>query len=202
MTDDAVKPTLLVIADISGYTEFMVASSIEIKHSQHIITQLIQTIIEQVEIPLKVSKLEGDAIFLYAVKDQDDETWQHVRNAISTRLLRFFNVFHDKLAELRKRNDCCCGACANLGELRLKLVVHSGEALFYRIAEFNELSGEDVILVHRLLKNSVPKDEYILITDSAWCDLHFPANRPVDESSEYYEHLGNIHTRIYYPLPD
>ena len=30
-----------MIADIGGYTEFMVSTKIEIEHSQHIITQLI-----------------------------------------------------------------------------------------------------------------------------------------------------------------
>jgi hypothetical protein len=50
---------LLFIADISGYTKLMVSSDFEIKHSQHIISELIQAIIQEVEMPLEVSKLEG-----------------------------------------------------------------------------------------------------------------------------------------------
>jgi hypothetical protein len=55
MNDQATHRVLLLIADISGYTKFMVSSGMEIKHSQHIVSELIQTIIKQVEIPLEVS---------------------------------------------------------------------------------------------------------------------------------------------------
>ena len=67
-----------MIADISGYTEFMVSTDLEIEHSQKIISQLISTIIEQIDIPLEISKLEGDAVFIYAVKDTEEHTWQYI----------------------------------------------------------------------------------------------------------------------------
>ena len=65
------KKVVLIIADISGYTRFMVTNKTSLIHSQVIITELIKTIIKQVEIPLKVSKLEGDAVFTYAVKEDE-----------------------------------------------------------------------------------------------------------------------------------
>jgi hypothetical protein len=71
MNNQSTHQVLLIIADISGYTRLMVSSDIEIEHSQHIISELIQTIIKEVEVPLEVSKLEGDAIFLYAKKDSE-----------------------------------------------------------------------------------------------------------------------------------
>ena len=77
--------------------------------------------------------------------------------------------------------------------------MHSGEALFYRIQQFDELSGEDVILVHRLLKNSVAHDEYILMTRPAYSYIEFPSQIEVEEGSESYEHLGEIKTLIYHP---
>jgi hypothetical protein len=51
--------SLLLIADISGYTKFMLSNRQSIKHSQTIITELTKTIIQQVKIPFLVSKLEG-----------------------------------------------------------------------------------------------------------------------------------------------
>ena len=57
MSEDSIKKVLLMIADISGYTEFMLSTDIEITHSQKIITQLINTIIEQINITLEISKL-------------------------------------------------------------------------------------------------------------------------------------------------
>ena len=83
--------------------------------------------------------------------------------------------------------------------LKLKVVVHSGEALFYQIHKFNELSGTDVILVHRLLKNSEATDEYLMLTEQAYTDVEFPCSLPVMEGSESYEHLGHIKTFIYNP---
>jgi hypothetical protein len=69
MNRESTHKVLLIIADISGYTKLMVSSDIEIIHSQHIISELIQALIKEVEIPLEISKLEGDALFLYARKD-------------------------------------------------------------------------------------------------------------------------------------
>jgi len=199
MANDSTKKVVLVIADISGYTRFMVSSALEIEHSQHIITELIHSIIAQVEIPLEVSKLEGDAVFLYAIKDSDDYSWDEVAHRIGERLIQFFEAFHDRLDDLGSCGACNCGACSNTDVLSLKVVVHSGNALFYRIHRFDELSGSDVILVHRLLKNSAESGEYILMTEDAYTDVAFPRHLQVEKGREKYEHLGEINTLVYYP---
>ena len=199
MANESTKKVLLMIADISGYTEFMVSSDLEIEHSQHIITELIQSIITQVEIPLEVSKLEGDAIFLYAIKESDDYSWDEVAHEVGQKLIQFFKAFHDKLDSLGSCDACQCGACSNTDVLNLKIVVHSGDALFYKIRQFDELSGSDVILVHRLLKNSTDHDEYILMTENAYTDVAFPQHLRVEKGREEYEHLGEVNTLVYYP---
>ena len=204
MVDDSTRPVVLMIADISGYTRFMVASDTEIAHSQYIISQLIHSIIEHVEIPMEVSKLEGDAIFLFAPKDNPDVPGNGASLDIGSKLILFFEAFHDRLSELNTGGSavcgkCTCGACSNIDGLKLKLVVHSGRAHFYRIREFNELSGSDVILVHRQLKNSLPYQEYILMTESAWLDIDFPRGIEIEEGCEHYEHLGDIRTRVLHP---
>ena len=199
MANESTKKVLLMIADISGYTEFMVSSELEIEHSQHIISELIQSIITQVEIPLEVSKLEGDAVFLYAIKDSDDYSWDEVAHRIGEKLIQFFEAFHDKLDSLGSCGACKCGACSNTDVLNLKVVVHSGDALFYKIHQFDELSGSDVILVHRLLKNSADNNEYILMTEDAYTDVAFPQHLKVEKGREEYEHLGEINTLVYYP---
>ena len=199
MSDESVKKVILMIADISGYTEFIVTSNVEIKHSQQIITQLINTIIEQIKIPLEISKLEGDAVFLFAVKKNEKHLWEHVRKTVGEKLILFFEVFHNKIAELRQQDYCSCGACSNIDVLKLKIVVHSGEALFYQIQQLNELSGKDVILTHRLLKNSGTYKEYILMTEPAYLDIEFPEKIEVKQGSENYEHFGEINTLLYIP---
>ena len=199
MSDESVKKVLLMIADISGYTEFMVSTDLEIEHSQKIISQLISTIIEQIDIPLKISKLEGDAVFIYSVKESEKHTWENIRKVIGEKLILFFDVFRNKLSEIEQHHDCHCGACANTDVLNLKIIVHSGEALFSYIKEFYELNGKDVILVHRLTKNSVEHDEYILMTEPAYSDIEFPGQIEAQEGFESYEHFGDIKTLVYYP---
>lgn len=199
MNRESTHKVLLIIADISGYTKLMVSSDIEIKHSQHIISELIQTLIKEVEIPLEISKLEGDALFLYARKDSGLFHLDEIRRITGDKLIQFFEVFHDKLQELTSHTSCTCGACSNILALRLKVFAHSGDALFYKIHQFNELSGTDVILVHRLLKNSEVTNEYLMLTEQAHMDIEFPCKLPVIEGSESYEHLGVIKTFIYNP---
>ncbi|MBN1936355.1 MAG: DUF2652 domain-containing protein [Anaerolineae bacterium] len=195
----AEKSVVLIIADISGYTRFMVEHKAELIHAQVTISELIQTIIRQVEIPLEVSKLEGDAVFMYAVKDEDEAVWAEVRRRIGQKLLAFFEVFAAKIAEMMQTNVCECNFCTNLNKLRLKLIVHSGQVLFYTIGRFEELSGVDVILVHRLLKNSVQKDQYILMTEAGYRDIEFPTQIEVMPGQERYDAIGEVRTLVYVP---
>lgn len=193
------KSVVLIIADISGYTRFMVENKAELLHAQLAISELIEAIIRQVEIPLEVAKLEGDAVFMYAVKEGDEVAWAAVRRKIGQKLLAFFEAFTAKIVELMQANVCTCGFCTNLNKLRLKLIVHSGKALFYTIGRFQELSGVDVILVHRLLKNSVPGDQYILMTEAGYYDIEFPMEVTVTPGRESYDEIGTVNTLIYEP---
>ena len=108
MDNQSTHDVLLIIADISGYTRLMVSSDIEIRHSQHIISELIQAIIKEVEIPLEVSKLEGDDIYLNVIKDSDTFTLDDVRKITGGKLIQFFEVFNEKLQELSSSTSCKC----------------------------------------------------------------------------------------------
>jgi class 3 adenylate cyclase len=193
-TPAAPEPALLIIADISGYTRYMTANAKTLAHSQTLITELVESIIHQVEAPLEVAKLEGDAIFLFCRKPQDDVRWQEIRADISRKLLEFFQRFREKLAQLGRSNTCTCHACTHLEKLRLKIIVHSGTVLFHRVLQFNELAGTDVIIVHRLLKNSVQAAHYLLITEAARRELVFPETISFKSSFEKYEDIGIIRT--------
>ena len=195
--DSAPEPALLIIADISGYTRYMTANAKTLAHSQTLITELVVSIIHQVEAPLEVAKLEGDAIFLFCRKPQAAERWEEIRVDISRKLLEFFQCFREKLAQLGRSNTCTCHACTHLEKLRLKIIVHSGTVLFHRVLQFNELAGTDVIIVHRLLKNSVSAAQYLLVTEAARRELAFPETVTFNFSSETYEDLGRIPTAVH-----
>ncbi|MBN1882682.1 MAG: DUF2652 domain-containing protein [Deltaproteobacteria bacterium] len=199
MEDHIERDVVLMIADISGYTKFLVTNRMELDHAQIIIIELIQTIINEVKIPLKISKLEGDAVFFFAVKDGDSSQWEGTRRHIGRKLLFFFEKFSDKLYELKESNTCECSVCSNVDVLNLKVIVHSGRALFYRLDRFTELSGIDVIIAHRLLKNTLKSDSYILMTEQAHRDIPIPQDLAVKKHREEYETIGNINSVIFYP---
>src|SRR5712692_8895435 len=142
------KNVLLLIADISGYTRFMTTREKALAHSQMIISELMNAVLEQVELPLTVAKLEGDAVFLSAVKD-GSAAWAESRTTLRDKLRSFFKNFAHKVAELEQMSICQCEACTHIDKLRVKVIVHSGKALLYQIGPFTELSGVDVIIVHR-----------------------------------------------------
>ncbi|HEY3763438.1 MAG TPA: DUF2652 domain-containing protein [Verrucomicrobiae bacterium] len=196
---DAAEPLLLIIADISGYTRYMTANAKTLAHSQAIITELVKTIIRQIELPIEVAKLEGDAIFLFCRKQGGAQPWPEARRIISEKLLTFYRVFGEKVGELSRSTVCTCSACRHIETLRLKIIVHSGEALFHRVLNFVELAGVDVIILHRLLKNSVKADQYLLLTESARRDLEFPAHIQLVAGSETFDNVGKINTFIFLP---
>src|SRR5205823_13407702 len=59
-----------VIADISGYTQFL--AGVELDHAQDIITGLMDTVVRSLRPPFRLAKFEGDAAFLYAVAEKVD----------------------------------------------------------------------------------------------------------------------------------
>jgi hypothetical protein len=193
------KSVVLVIADISGYTKFMISDETSLEHKQMILTHLMGAIVERVEPPLEISKLEGDAVFVYALKGDREPTWQATRKDLGARLIGMLKAFAAEVEEMANSAPCKCGACSNVDKLKLKIVVHSGEGFFVEVGGFNELSGVDVIVAHRLLKNSVQAAEYILMTQSGYQDVEFPKSLQVVEGEEEYDEIGKVKTYVYVP---
>ncbi len=146
----------LAIADISGYTRFV--NSIEIKHAAIITQELLQTIVDTLGTKFQLEEIEGDAVFVSAA---DNIGFEHLQ----TQLEQTFEQFHLKRHHITAHNLCNCGACANTVDLGLKFVVHRGEVSTTNTAGKEKPFGQSVIEVHRLLKNQVPLNEYLLCTN-------------------------------------
>jgi hypothetical protein len=147
----------LFIPDITGFTSFVGAT--EIEHSQHIITELLELIINADQLGLVVSEIEGDAVFSYR-RDSIPSV-----NAIVEQCEKTFIRFHNHLRRYESERICRCGACETAVNLSLKFVAHQGPVESIKIRDHEKLHGMDVILAHRLLKNSIPHGEYILLTN-------------------------------------
>jgi hypothetical protein len=172
----------LVLADISGYTAFLTGT--EIEHAHAILEDLMRGLLASFHAPLRVVKLEGDAIFAYAL-DADVPDGR----AILDRLEDAYHGFRMQLFNVARSSTCTCSACKGAPSLDLKFVVHHGEFVVHDLAGHDDLQGKDVIVVHRLLKNEVEGRAYLLATDAARTRIPGAAWR---EHAESYEHLGEV----------
>jgi hypothetical protein len=82
------------------------------------------------------------------------------------------------------------------GDLKLKFVAHVGDVAFQKVKRFTELAGVDVILVHRLLKNTVPLREYVLMSEPLHEELASELGSIAVPVEEHLEGLGEA--RNYY----
>jgi hypothetical protein len=193
---------ILVLADISGYTKFITLHTMSLLHAEKIVTELMEAIIERVELPMRLNKLEGDALLLFAeAGESETETAREVLN----QTLVFFEAFRAKSKELTGCNNLCpCDACREAEQLRLKTIVHAGEIAVKRVKNFEELAGPSVILAHRLLKNSIKSKEYILLTKDYLSLAEAVDAVPLKTESrhERYDDLGKVEFRVHFPEPE
>lgn len=190
-----IKRLALVIFDIGGYTEFIRNNRETLGHAHEVISQLLETIADKTEHPLVLNKFEGDAALLYAENKGDERA---LVEDVSKQIFALFPAFRTKaLALSQERSMCPCGACQNIRNLRLKAITHLGDAAFRKIRNFEEIAGEDVIVVHRLLKNSVESREYVLTT-MPYFSLMDPAQRAQGRlHSETYDVIGKLDLRVF-----
>ena len=180
-----VQPALIFIPDISGFTEFV--TNTEISHSQHIISELLEIMVEANDIGMKVSEIEGDAILFYRFGKAPTAA------ELLAQVQRMFIRFHAHLKKYHTHRICNCGACKTATNLTLKFVAHYGEITMNTVKQHNKLFGKDVIVAHRLLKNDIEHHEYALITHDLvsacpqWVDLETIAWSPLQQSEQTYD---------------
>lgn len=136
----------LLIADISGYTDYVVTSPLE--YAEDVVTEITRDVVRRLEPVLRVNKLEGDAAFGYALEGDLDASM------LLDSIEECYFGFRRRLRGIEHSTNCSCNACAKAPELNLKFVVHYGDFIRRSGARGEELTGHDVILVHRLLKNT------------------------------------------------
>ena len=106
-------------------------------------------------------------------------------------------AFRSRLRDIRQATTCDCNACRLIPNLNLKFVAHNGRFVRNVVAGNEELTGSDVIIAHRLLKNNVKKRlgyfGYALFTDSCVTALGLdPLILGMREHRESYQEIGEI----------
>ena len=188
MPSDA-QPTCFLIADISGYTGYL--ADVELDHAQDILADLIGAIVTALRPNFRLAKLEGDAAFTFMSGATIDGSM------LLDTIERCYFGFRRRRRDVRQATSCECNACVRIPDLDLKFVVHYGDAIVQKIAGRQELLGQDVIVVHRLLKNEVVHElgmnAYALISqaciDAAGLD---PAALGMRAHTETYDRIGDV----------
>lgn len=175
------EPTLLLLADIAGYTEFMRLHRLNLAHSQEVTQRLLESMLEAAP-ALKLVEVEGDALFLSASQEGG---WL-------PSALAMYEAFHTQQQWMVAHNLCGCDACRQIGKLHVKFVAHVGEAVPQRIGHTEKLVGVDVITVHRMLKNGVPAKEYVLMSEPLYERLDARFRERAIRVDEELEGLGTM----------
>jgi hypothetical protein len=185
----AVDRGCLVLADISGYTGYLLAS--ELDHAQDVLADLTEVVVRHLGAVLHISKLEGDAVLAYVLAGT------YAPSTLLDALEHTYSAFRSRLRDISHATSCPCRACALMPSLDLKLLIHEGSFVRRIVGQGEELIGSDVILVHRLLKNSVTDDfgfrGYLLLTQACTDALGLdPEALGVLPHLEHYDDVGDV----------
>jgi len=136
---------ILLISDITGYTEFLGSS--ELEHAQDSLRSLLKLLIDHTNPPLTISRLEGDSVISYSLEGSFRQG-----QTIVEMIERTYVDFRHALETMVLNTTCTCNACRNIPNLDLKFFVHYGSFVLEPLHSYTELIGTDVNLVHRLTK--------------------------------------------------
>ncbi|HEX9236532.1 MAG TPA: DUF2652 domain-containing protein, partial [Actinomycetota bacterium] len=187
----AIELGCLLLADISGYTKYL--TGVELDHSQDILADLLSTVVGQLTGALHLAKLEGDAVFCYGSDGDGDLSGA----ALITLVEGCYIAFEERVRNIKNLTTCDCNACILIPSLTLKFLVHHGQYVIHEVMGNRELVGSDVILAHRLLKNTVTEETglrgYALFTRAS-ADLYGVEADAAGMTAhqEAYEDVGRI----------
>ena len=184
----------LLIADITGYTQYL--SESELEHAQGVLSSLLEVLLGETRPPLVLSRLAGDAVISYALGDSFPNGQTFLELVENT-----YVAFRRAIDKMVLNNTCKCNACANVGALDLKFFVHHGTFARQKLSAHEELVGNDVNLLFRLLKNRVTEvtglRAYALYTNAAIQKLGLEGlTESMRAHSETYEHIGEVNVWI------
>jgi Protein of unknown function (DUF2652) len=193
----------LLLADISGYTGFLqgvadahialIVEAPEPPPAYSLLSHLLDTILVSLQPMFRLAKFEGDAVF--AVESAEIEAG----DAVLERIGACYAAFREQLASAGSMWTCQCDACARIGDLDLKFILHHGAYVIQPVAGQTELLGPEVNVAHRLLKNHarelVGHVPYVLVSDAAAGALGIPT-AGMAAGTEAYDGMSPIPVHV------
>ncbi|MGI8829147.1 MAG: DUF2652 domain-containing protein, partial [Candidatus Limnocylindria bacterium] len=183
----------LIIGDLSGYTRYL--SETELEHAHAVLDGVFGVLGAALQPAYQLKELEGDAVFVYRLEAQPDPAV--LLDGVEQTYFAFRRHMRDAIAA----TTCECDACRRMPQLDLKFTAHFGSFVVGRVGTSGELTGPDVVIVHRLLKNHVAErlglSSYAIYTDALVRASGLdPATLAMVPHTEDYEHLGPIELHV------
>lgn len=184
----ATRRAVLLIADIGGYTDYMNFHRSVLGHAEAATARMLDKVVTAAR-GFDLIEIEGDAAFLSRDADRmnDGESLDVLFRTVSN----LHAAFHAERQRVQL-NMCPCGSCKKTSDLKLKFVAHVGEVATQTIRRRKKLIGVDVIHVHRLLKNSVPVPEYLLVSDELFREGGADLDLEMSEVILQLEGIGEV----------
>jgi len=190
-------PALICIPDMTGFTRFMAET--DLAFSRKIIPSLLRSLVAANTLNMSVGEIEGDAILFYRFGALPS------LYELTVQCKKFYEDFNAQLESLKKQFPTDFAKYISSNKLSLKIVLHAAEMTSTHIEGMIKLIGEDVVVVHKLLKNSVEDAEYILLTEKLL--NHYDVKEVNDllnwdelkDGKDEYEYIGEIRYK-YIPL--
>jgi hypothetical protein len=182
----------MLIADISGYTAFLTSS--EQDHANPILHSLLTSLVEQVGEPLHFWRMDGDAVLAYSTSEEFPSGEMFL-----TICENIYNAFASRQLDIIANTTCPCRACANVDNLDLKIMAHYGSFEEMTFGPMTDISGSDVILVHRMAKTGVKTAtgirSYALFSDAAVKAMDIDS--ALTPYSQEIEHFGDVSMSVF-----
>lgn len=193
-TKDEIIPAFFCVPDITGFTKFI--TSADINFSRSVISGILAKIVKANLLKMEVAEIEGDAVFFYKAGRLP------AFKQICKQCDFFFKEFYSYLNEIKAKDEENYNLYFSGGQIGLKIIIHHGRVIKTRIQGRTKLIGEDVIIAHKLLKNTVEEDEYILLSEKYLKKIRFKTTDTLFDwgrlipCKETYEHIGEV--KCYY----
>lgn len=152
-------PVFFCIPDITGFTKF-ITSTEDPEFANQVISDVLNRTTKANLLNMSIAEIEGDAVFFYKTGRLP------AINKVAKQCQLIYDTFTTTIQEYQQSSPELYEKYLSKNQLGIKIVIHHGAISLTEIDGRTKLMGEDVILVHKLLKNSIAEPCYILLTDN------------------------------------
>ncbi|HEX7365596.1 MAG TPA: DUF2652 domain-containing protein [Pelobium sp.] len=192
MKNKSEVPVFFCIPDITGFTKF-ITSTDDGEFANRVITKVLNEVAAANTLDMAIAEIEGDAIFFYKTGRLPSV------KRVAKQCQLIYDIFNSTIAGFNTTDPELYLKYLSKNQLGIKIVIHHGRISLADINGHVKLMGEDVILAHKLLKNSIEEPCYILLTNKyleklkdkkvvkTW--FHWES---LKKGKDSYEHFGVI----------